>query len=532
VKREDGTMQIVGFDHLAFAPIAVAFLMVQSSSTEQFSDVDRTTVQKSIENIWPELRFENTGLLPGKLSGPYQFGRGSSFLALPKAERQSKLAEGVRQFFPGALLEVLKGVNSELRSHLDKMVYLGPLRSYPPRHLAFLEDNDRNWNAGGGFAWDMVRTDSVLRDSVNQWLSSAGRLKTPYRLEIEKYYAASEIQTSLGQGFNKVAADVIARILGEKKSDDAETEKLLEIRDEIEKERFQLEKELGSIHADTKDMEERLTKQKKMMDSLTARIEQIKIQLQLASHIEETTSASANSNRETFETSLKSLTGVYEVSKEMLRNFQDDGEKLALHEIKTVQKLKVLQQKKNEVFSEISANIDSEKLVQWLYDEIQNRPERTPVDELVLRDCRTETRVTHRDVGIGVSQVLPVLVHAYANENKIIAIEQPEIHLHPALQADLGDLFIESALGKRQNTFLLETHSEHLILRILRRVRETTEKRLPEGMEPIKPEDISVVYVDPTSNGSIVKLLTVTPDGDFAEPWPGGFFAERLEDLP
>jgi len=238
VKRDDGTMQIVSFDQHAFSPIVLAFLMAQSTSAAGFSETDRATVQKNIDGIWPELRFESIGLLPGRLSGSYQFGRGSSFLALPKAERQTKLAEGVRQFFPGALLEVIKGVNNELRSHLDKMVYLGPLRSYPPRHLAFLEDNDRNWNAGGGFAWDLVRTDSALRDSVNKWLSSADRLKTPYRLEIEKYYAASEIQNSLGQGFNKVAADVIARILGEKKSDDAETTKLLEIRDEIEKERF------------------------------------------------------------------------------------------------------------------------------------------------------------------------------------------------------------------------------------------------------------------------------------------------------
>ena len=60
---------------------------------------------------------------------------------------------------------------------------------------------------------------------------------------------------------------------------------------------------------------------------------------------------------------------------------------------------------------------------------------------------------------LGVSQILPVLVHAYASQRKLIAIEQPEIHIHPKLQAELGDVFIESALGDNQNTFLLETHS-------------------------------------------------------------------------
>jgi hypothetical protein len=111
--------------------------------------------------------------------------------------------------------------------------------------------------------------------------------------------------------------------------------------------------------------------------------------------------------------------------------------------------------------------------------------------DLVLIDVRTDTPVSHRDVGIGISQVLPVLVHCYANEGKLVAIEQPEIHLHPALQAELGDVFIESALGERKNTFLLETHSEHLILRIMRRIRETTAGTLPEGIPPIKPDDVA-----------------------------------------
>ena len=151
---------------------------------------------------------------------------------------------------------------------------------------------------------------------------------------------------------------------------------------------------------------------------------------------------------------------------------------------------------------------------------------------LVFEDANVGTTVSHRDIGFGVSQVLPVLVNAAAMRERLIAIEQPELHLHPAQQAELGDVFIESALGERKNTFLLETHSEHLILRVLRRVRETTEGKLPAGFTPVRPEDVSVVFVDPTSQGSIVRQLPVTPDGDFGAPWPGGFFAERFQDLP
>lgn len=80
--------------------------------------------------------------------------------------------------------------------------------------------------------------------------------------------------------------------------------------------------------------------------------------------------------------------------------------------------------------------------------------------------------VTHRDVGIGISQVLPVLVIAYGSQGKLIAMEQPEIHLHPALQAELAMSSSKPRSASADNTFILETHSEHLILRLMRRMRE------------------------------------------------------------
>ena len=110
-------------------------------------------------------------------------------------------------------------------------------------------------------------------------------------------------------------------------------------------------------------------------------------------------------------------------------------------------------------------------------------------------------------------------------------IEQPELHLHPALQAELGDVFIESALGENKNTFLIETHSEHLILRLLRRVRETSVGEITDAKLALRPEDISVLFVRPGKDGSEVLNLPVTADGDFACPWPGGFFAERAQEL-
>ena len=152
------------------------------------------------------------------------------------------------------------------------------------------------------------------------------------------------------------------------------------------------------------------------------------------------------------------------------------------------------------------------------------------IRELLLIDKRTRTIVSHRDVGVGISQILPVLVGAFANKRQIIAIEQPELHLHPALQAELGDVFIESSLGSKKNTFLLETHSEHLILRIMRRIRETTEGKLPDGIPRITPEDVSIIYVQPRGTSSIARVLRLDDEGQFIDPWPGGFFEEGFRE--
>lgn len=150
--------------------------------------------------------------------------------------------------------------------------------------------------------------------------------------------------------------------------------------------------------------------------------------------------------------------------------------------------------------------------------------------ELVLTDLRTNTRVSHRDVGIGISQVLPVLVNALGSKNKLLTIEQPELHLHPSLQAELGDVFINSALGDAQNQIIIETHSEHLILRLMRRIRETQDGTLPEGVPRITPEDVAILFVEPTEQGSMVRQIRLDEEGQLIDAWPGGFFEEGFKE--
>ena len=147
----------------------------------------------------------------------------------------------------------------------------------------------------------------------------------------------------------------------------------------------------------------------------------------------------------------------------------------------------------------------------------------------MLIDRRSNTAVSHRDVGIGISQVLPVLVTAYAARNELIAIEQPEIHLHPALQADLGDVLIESALGDQKNLLLIETHSEHILLRLMRRMRETVKKK-NKGTPPVRPEDVAILFVLRDETRSVVLELRLDDEGTLLDPWPGGFFEEGFRE--
>lgn len=133
------------------------------------------------------------------------------------------------------------------------------------------------------------------------------------------------------------------------------------------------------------------------------------------------------------------------------------------------------------------------------------------------------------ELGAGISQLIPVVVAAVADQRtELVAIEQPEIHVHPALQVELGDLFIEASRDRR---LLIETHSEHLMLRLLRRIRETTAGELASGAPPLEPEALSVLHVAATPDGVVIKRLWIDPQGEFTTRWPKGFFEERAEEL-
>jgi hypothetical protein len=147
---------------------------------------------------------------------------------------------------------------------------------------------------------------------------------------------------------------------------------------------------------------------------------------------------------------------------------------------------------------------------------------RSDVFEVRLQDTRRGGRldVAFTDVGFGISQMLPIVVQCVGTKSRVISIEQPEVHIHPRLQAEIGDLLVE-CVRLNGHQFLIETHSEHLILRLRRLVREGK----------VKPDEIAVIYVDRGREGSTAQRIGVKPDGTFDREWPGGFFPERMKEL-
>ncbi|WP_157006497.1 AAA family ATPase [Agromyces laixinhei] len=137
-----------------------------------------------------------------------------------------------------------------------------------------------------------------------------------------------------------------------------------------------------------------------------------------------------------------------------------------------------------------------------------------------LTDTRTGVEVNMVDVGYGVSQVLPIIAACAGAQASIICIEQPELHLHPRLAANLAELFVDTA--NRGNQVIAETHSENILLRVQRMIREGR----------IVSEDVAVIYVDNRGGAeATVRRLQLDDEGDLIDRWPGGFFDDRLADI-
>jgi len=123
------------------------------------------------------------------------------------------------------------------------------------------------------------------------------------------------------------------------------------------------------------------------------------------------------------------------------------------------------------------------------------------------------------DVGFGVSQVLPVIVLLYyVPRGSTVILEQPEIHLHPAVQYRLADVIVDATLG-RELQVIVESHSEHLLNRL--------QRRLAEGKGGVELADVSLYFTKLWGGESRLTRLKLTENGDVVN-WPRDFFGDAL----
>lgn len=147
--------------------------------------------------------------------------------------------------------------------------------------------------------------------------------------------------------------------------------------------------------------------------------------------------------------------------------------------------------------------------------------------QLYLED-QNGRKLDFSQVGSGISYVMPILASLHGA--KISWVAQPELHLHPAAQCEMGDVFLRAF--NRGHFSVVETHSEHMLLRVLKRVRQTTQRCNADNELNCPPEAVSVLYFDPQEDGSTqVKQMRVSRLGDFKDRWPNGFFEERGKEL-
>jgi hypothetical protein len=143
--------------------------------------------------------------------------------------------------------------------------------------------------------------------------------------------------------------------------------------------------------------------------------------------------------------------------------------------------------------------------------------------EILVRRSPNSPEVLITDVGFGVSQILPVLVLCYyVPKGSTVILEQPEIHLHPSVQAKLADVFID-AIKTRNIQIIIESHSEHLLRRL--------QRRIAEEKDGFTNQDAALYFCDMDANGTSQLLPLELDTYGNINNYPPDFFGDEMGDL-
>ncbi|MFY1669208.1 AAA family ATPase [Plantactinospora sp. WMMB334] len=160
----------------------------------------------------------------------------------------------------------------------------------------------------------------------------------------------------------------------------------------------------------------------------------------------------------------------------------------------------------------------------WRLDEVADGSRWKTV---LTREDGGKLQVNLADAGSGLAQVLPILVQCALDERDGSAsdpplqiIEEPEMHLHPAAHAELADLYLRTAKATGTR-FLVETHSETLLLRLRRRIAQ----------QDYPPEMVAVHVVEQVDGVSTVRRVGIDGLGNLDDDWPEGYFSQDYHEV-
>jgi len=165
----------------------------------------------------------------------------------------------------------------------------------------------------------------------------------------------------------------------------------------------------------------------------------------------------------------------------------------------------------------------NDRLAHYGLNKVEIDQDAKPTDPLSIRTDVYYRPVDGQDFAVGLGQMgsayrslLPIFDILEHSDFTTLCIEEPELHLHPSAQVKLADDFVDlTKEGKK--TFILETHSENILLRIMRRVQEGE----------IKASDVQIYYVEREEGQSRAISLGLLDNGNFTRRWPEGFFDQK-----